>query len=48
MVVNQFVKQQAKEAAKKPADNTAKAELIMNPFFVQSKSTSQGRLVSAE
>jgi hypothetical protein len=46
MVVNQYVKQPAKAAAR--TDSTAKAELIVNPFYVKQESTSQGRLVSAE
>jgi hypothetical protein len=47
MVVNQYVKKSTKDAAR-PADNTAKAEVIVNPFYVKQETTSQGRLVSAE
>jgi hypothetical protein len=47
LVVNPHVK--VKEVSKPQAnDNTAKAEMIMNPYFVKSSTTGQGRLVSKQ
>jgi hypothetical protein len=46
MVVNQYVKKQPPKEAR--TDNTAKSEMIVNPFYVKQESTSHGRLVSAE
>jgi hypothetical protein len=48
VVMNPFVPAKPAKDAKQPAENTAKAEMIVNPFYVQGKTTGQGRLVSAE
>jgi hypothetical protein len=48
-VVNPYVpaaKPVAKEAPEAPKDNTAQAEMIINPFFVKQQPTGQGRLAA--
>ncbi|HTN74439.1 MAG TPA: hypothetical protein VL096_04300 [Pirellulaceae bacterium] len=47
VVLNPYVPAPAK-AEEKPADNTARSEMIMNPYFVQGQKTGEGRLASSD
>lgn len=48
LVINPHVAAPDKIDIKPAADNTARAEVIVNPYFVQGQKTGQGRLASTD